>query len=374
MNTSAMSNALNALTSGKAVAANPARQQPATSFNQVLSREVAQRQPAQAVGKAQAPAKSHAPEKLHAPEKQKSAEKATAADAPKTDDAEAAKVATPDAAESKPEDKAETKDAATSLADIPGAPHAALIMNLMAQASAVPDSGTAPVVVEDDGASRAQLDLGESAAKGQAKLNASDGLEAKAKTTVEAEMQDPGAAFGKAMGLANDQRDPKALAAAKIDGFSAALMAPKEERVTGAQVAMASLQPAQVAQAASVHVDKLTPPVGTSAWDQALGQKIVWMVRGGEQSATLTMNPPDLGPLQVALSVTDNQAMVNFTSAQPEVREALETALPRLQEMLKESGIQLGQANVNAGRQQQFAGFGGATGQRIAAGRNTEQD
>lgn len=371
MNPSGLTNALNALTGSKAPTSNPARQQPQTAFNQVLSREVAQRQPTSEVTKAPTPAKSRATEKPHAPEKPKNAEKAKAPDAPKQEEAAPAKTATADAAESKTEDKAEPKDATTSLADIPGAPQAALIMNLMAQASAVTDSGGEAVAAEDDGAGRAQLDMGERAAKGQAKLAAADTLEAKSKDTGEAEMQDLGAAFGKAMGQANDQRDAKALAAAKVEGMNAALIAPKEERVSGAQAAIASLQPAQVAQAASVHTDKLTPPVGTSAWDQALGQKVVWMAKGGEQTAMLTMNPPDLGPLQVVLSVTDNQAMVNFTSAQPEVREALETALPRLQEMLKESGIQLGQANVNAGSQQQFAGFGGSAGERNAAGRGT---
>ena len=49
-------------------------------------------------------------------------------------------------------------------------------------------------------------------------------------------------------------------------------------------------------------------------------------------------------------------------SAQPEVRQALENAMPRLREMMSESGVQLGQANVSAGSQQQSAGFGAQNG------------
>jgi len=79
-----------------------------------------------------------------------------------------------------------------------------------------------------------------------------------------------------------------------------------------------------------------------------VGQKVVWMV-GKEQSATLTLNPPDLGPLQVVLSVTNDQASVTFSANQQEVRQALENALPRLREMMSESGIALGNATVNAG-------------------------
>ncbi|HEV7928709.1 MAG TPA: flagellar hook-length control protein FliK, partial [Nitrosospira sp.] len=66
-------------------------------------------------------------------------------------------------------------------------------------------------------------------------------------------------------------------------------------------------------------------------------------------SASLTLNPPDLGPLEVVLNISNNQATVSFTAAQPEVRQALEDAVPKLREMLGEAGIQLGEANVSAG-------------------------
>lgn len=95
--------------------------------------------------------------------------------------------------------------------------------------------------------------------------------------------------------------------------------------------------------------ETLTPHVGTPGWDNALGQKVVWMAVGAEQSASLTLNPPDLGPLQVVINVNNSHAEATFTAAQPEVRQALEAALPRLKEMLSDAGISLGQASVNAG-------------------------
>jgi flagellar hook-length control protein FliK len=99
--------------------------------------------------------------------------------------------------------------------------------------------------------------------------------------------------------------------------------------------------------------DKLTPQVGSPGWDQALGQKVVWMVAGGQQSASLTLNPPDLGPLQVVLNVSNSHATATFTAAQPEARQALEAAMPKLREMLGDVGIQLGQTSVNSGAAQQ---------------------
>jgi flagellar hook-length control protein FliK len=47
---------------------------------------------------------------------------------------------------------------------------------------------------------------------------------------------------------------------------------------------------------------ELSARVGSEAWENQVGQKVVYMVGGEEQTASLTLNPPDLGPLQVVLS------------------------------------------------------------------------
>ncbi len=84
---------------------------------------------------------------------------------------------------------------------------------------------------------------------------------------------------------------------------------------------------------------------------------MIWMAAGAQQTASLTLNPPELGPLQVILSLNNSQANATFIAAQPEVRQALEAAMPRLREMLGDAGIQLGQASVNAGNPGQEQGF-----------------
>ena len=136
----------------------------------------------------------------------------------------------------------------------------------------------------------------------------------------------------------------------------------------------AQLQPGALQQAAAavaVPADKLTGRVGSPAWDQQLGQKVVWMAAGGDQSATLTLNPPDLGPVQVVLTVTNDQADAAFMSAQPEVRQALEAAMPRLREMMSEAGIAFGSATVSAGTpEQQNNGERAASGERRGNGQS----
>lgn len=128
---------------------------------------------------------------------------------------------------------------------------------------------------------------------------------------------------------------------------------------TAATVVPALQQAMSLSQQAAMSgqaVQRLTPAVGSQGWDQAVGQKVLWMVNGGLQSASLTLNPPDLGPLQVVLHVNNQQADATFITAQPEVKQALEAAMPKLREMMDQAGIQLGQATVNTGNPNQQQG------------------
>jgi flagellar hook-length control protein FliK len=118
--------------------------------------------------------------------------------------------------------------------------------------------------------------------------------------------------------------------------------------------------------------DRIPARLGTQAWDNQVSQRIVYMV-GKEQAATLTLNPPDLGPVQIVLNVTNDQATVAFSSDQLDVRQALENALPRLREMMSESGIALGNATVDANvpdqrQQQQDSGRRAQGGQGSTGG------
>lgn len=96
-------------------------------------------------------------------------------------------------------------------------------------------------------------------------------------------------------------------------------------------------------------VARLDAPVGTSAWNDQLGDRISWMsTQGGPSKAELILNPPHLGRIEVSVSVSGDQANATFVSHNPQVREALENAMGRLREVLADSGISLGQTQVGA--------------------------
>lgn len=135
------------------------------------------------------------------------------------------------------------------------------------------------------------------------------------------------------------------------------------------QVAQAAAA-AQPASAGPVEA-RIMQPVGTPEWNQAIGQRVLWMVGQDQQSASLTLNPPDLGPVRVVVSVSNNHASANFFSANPDVRQALEGSLPRLREMMEGAGIQLGQAQVGAEGSGNFQQEPGASG-RTADSRSSD--
>ncbi len=91
----------------------------------------------------------------------------------------------------------------------------------------------------------------------------------------------------------------------------------------------------------------ISTPFGSSQWGQDLSQKITWLSTSSQQSAEMTLNPPDLGPLKVVVQVSGDQATALFTSAHAAVREAVQQALPQLRSMMADNGITLGNATVS---------------------------
>lgn len=87
--------------------------------------------------------------------------------------------------------------------------------------------------------------------------------------------------------------------------------------------------------------------VGEKGWANAIADRLLWMVQGDQQSARLKLNPPNLGPLEVRVSINHEQANVSFLANHAAVRDALEAALPRLREMFDQQSIQLVRADVS---------------------------
>lgn len=92
--------------------------------------------------------------------------------------------------------------------------------------------------------------------------------------------------------------------------------------------------------------------IGTPLWTERFVSSIVRSAREGLDIAEIRIEPPELGPVGIRLSVAPDATTpvtVHFVSAHAAVRDAIEAALPRLREMMAEAGLTLGEATVGPG-------------------------
>lgn len=92
----------------------------------------------------------------------------------------------------------------------------------------------------------------------------------------------------------------------------------------------------------------ITSTLDSPNWSKEFGSRLIWMTKNDQQVAHININPPQLGPVQISISLTGDQANTVFTSQHAEVRQAIQDSLPQLREMLSASGINLGQADVGS--------------------------
>lgn len=105
-------------------------------------------------------------------------------------------------------------------------------------------------------------------------------------------------------------------------------------------------------QAAATQTQMAPLNLGQNAWETNLSSRLQMMIGQNVQTAEIRLDPPELGTLDIKIKITNDVATVNITSPHTQVREALETAIPKLREMFEESGLSLGDVNVG---QESFA-------------------
>lgn len=81
-------------------------------------------------------------------------------------------------------------------------------------------------------------------------------------------------------------------------------------------------------------------------FDEDIGDAVRWMTDQKIGHAHIKVTPNDLGTVEIRLRLDGDRVHADFSSAQAEVRQALENSLPRLRDMLGQHGFQLAHADV----------------------------
>jgi len=91
----------------------------------------------------------------------------------------------------------------------------------------------------------------------------------------------------------------------------------------------------------------IAPAIANPQWAEALGGAVMRMTAENLGEATLIVSPAELGAISVKIDLDGQQVSVSFLVGNAEVHRAVEAALPRLQEMMAQSGLSLGQSSVS---------------------------
>jgi flagellar hook-length control protein FliK len=150
--------------------------------------------------------------------------------------------------------------------------------------------------------------------------------------------------------------------------FAALLDTASGKNAPANQESAGSVNIATVAAGVPVRRDEPAPtiaiptPLHDRGWNADFAQKVAWVATHHNQFAEMTLNPPAMGSIEISLKLDNDKSTATafFVSANAEVRETIETALPKLREMLAGIGIALGEAQVGAESFRQAAGDGQA--------------
>lgn len=138
----------------------------------------------------------------------------------------------------------------------------------------------------------------------------------------------------------------------------------EQPRQTGqdSSIAMASQPSSNVKVAATQNINTLNQPKLSAEIDAQINEtihtskanfavaaheRVMLMSNNGVNFADIRLDPADLGKMQIKMTQEGDQVNVSFVVQQPHAKEALESALPKLKELLAEQGIELGEGAIS---------------------------
>ncbi|TWX64951.1 flagellar hook-length control protein FliK [Colwellia sp. C1TZA3] len=90
----------------------------------------------------------------------------------------------------------------------------------------------------------------------------------------------------------------------------------------------------------------------------AVKDKVMVMINQKIQQVEIQLDPPEMGNIHVRVNLQNEQAAVQFVVQNQQAREALEQNMGKLRDMLAESGVDVGEANIEQREAKEQSGNG----------------
>lgn len=163
--------------------------------------------------------------------------------------------------------------------------------------------------------------------------------------------------------LANTEASHKAMNSALATGILKATM-DKQDKTEPQQGLAGQLQAAvsqqgvttpQQARIDAAQQAQLPLQLTKELANDQVAEKVQMMMSKNLKNLDIRLDPPELGRMQIRMTMNSDLANVHFTVSNPQARDIIEQTLPRLREMLAQQGMQLADTSVqqqNSGQQQ----------------------
>ena len=114
--------------------------------------------------------------------------------------------------------------------------------------------------------------------------------------------------------------------------------------------------------------------VNHKAWSDAFSQRVQWLASNSVNQAEIRLDPPQLGKIDVQIDISGPETRVIFNVEHAQAKEALDNALPRLRDMMSESGFQQLDVGVGQGKGQAQSELAGRDSNRSPGTAPSTQD
>lgn len=105
----------------------------------------------------------------------------------------------------------------------------------------------------------------------------------------------------------------------------------------------------------TVNVNSETIAIHKKDFSEKIKEKVMVMVNQKIRQVEIRLDPPELGSMQIRLNLQNEQAAVNFIVQNQQAKEAVDENMTKLKEMLSDSGVDVGDANVEQQSQNETA-------------------
>ncbi|WP_286233275.1 flagellar hook-length control protein FliK [Thalassotalea sediminis] len=151
------------------------------------------------------------------------------------------------------------------------------------------------------------------------------------------------------------ENDKKAVADTKVERHvnfaeptqSTTALSKEEEQAAHAMLAKANADSISVQSTRTAQViAQETIAINRKDFSVAVKEKVMVMINQKLRQLEIRLDPPELGSMQVKINMQNEQAAVNFVVQNPQAKDALEQHMGKLKDMLEQSGVDVGDANI----------------------------